>query len=244
MNPENPLPLYASITANLCDKSHSHTTTAQKLTRARVQLLLLQPFFGTLGLRLKLIPGDLPTMATDGSRIVYNPAFVDELKPAELEGTLAHEVLHCALGHQCRRGERDSRLWNEAADFAVNPILIGNGFALPAGALFDPAFANMSAEEIYARLLRRRSEGAGAAQQQPPHQTNAGEGMGNGPQGTNSAAPSDPMSDSSNRSGPSQSEPQTGQAVGPTSMRSGGFGEVWLIFRADESRDLVLSVCA
>jgi predicted metal-dependent peptidase len=202
----------------------SHTTTAQKLTRARVQLLLLQPFFGTLGLRLKLIPGDLPTMATDGSRIVYNPAFVDELKPAELEGTLAHEVLHCALGHQCRRGERDSRLWNEAADFAVNPILIGNGFALPAGALIDPAFANMSAEEIYARLLRRRSEGAGAAQQQ---KTIAGGGMGHGPQGTHSAAPSDPMSDSSNGSGPSQSEPQTGQAVGPTSMRSGGFGEVW-----------------
>jgi predicted metal-dependent peptidase len=88
----------------------SPTTTVQKLAHARVQLVLGQPFFGTLSLRLKLIPGDLPTMATDGSRIVYNPAFVDELKPAELEGTLAHEVLHCALGHQCRRGERDLRL--------------------------------------------------------------------------------------------------------------------------------------
>ena len=98
-------------------------------------------------------------MATDGSRIVYNPAFVDELKPAELEGTLAHEVLHCALGHQCRRGERDPELWNEAADFAINPILLGNGLTLPAGALIDSAFANLSAEEIYARLLRRRSEG-------------------------------------------------------------------------------------
>jgi predicted metal-dependent peptidase len=163
-------------------------------------------------------------MATDGSRIVYNPAFVDELKPAELEGTLAHEVLHCALAHQCRRGQRDPELWNVAADFAINPILIGNGFILPAGALVDPAFNNLSAEEIYARLLRRRSEGAGAAQQQ---KTIAGGGMGHGPQGTHSAAPSDPMSDSSNGSGPSQSEPQTGQAVGPTSMRSGGFGEVW-----------------
>ena len=84
----------------------SHVTTAQKLTRARVQLLLSYPFFGTLCLRLKLIPGNLPTLATDGSRIVYNPTFVVELKPAELEGTLAHEVLHCALGHQSRRGER------------------------------------------------------------------------------------------------------------------------------------------
>ncbi|MGA3325888.1 MAG: hypothetical protein ABSF45_15555 [Terriglobia bacterium] len=50
---------------------------------------------------------------------------MDQLKPAELEGTLAHEVLHCALGHQCRRGERDPGLWSEAADLAINPILIG-----------------------------------------------------------------------------------------------------------------------
>ena len=135
------------------------TATVQKLTRSRVQLLILQPFFGTLCLRLKLIPGDLPTMATDGSRIVYNPAFVDQLKPAELEGTLAHEVMHCALGHQCRRGNRDPGLWNEAADFAINPILIANGFTLPAGALIDPAFANLSAEEIYARLLQKQERG-------------------------------------------------------------------------------------
>ena len=177
------LPSYASNTAKLWFKSHDHTTTAQKLTRARVQLLLTQPFSGMLGLRLKLVPRSLPTMATGSSRIVYNPAFVAELKPNELEGTLAQEVLHCALGHQCRRGNRDPELWNEAADFAINPILLGNGLTLPAGALIDPAFANLSAEEIYARLLRRKSEGASAAQQQAPQQTNAGGGMGNGPTG-------------------------------------------------------------
>ncbi|MGO8789935.1 MAG: DUF2201 family putative metallopeptidase [Terriglobia bacterium] len=202
-------------------------TTAQKLTRARTQLLLNQPFFGTLGLRLKLVPGSLPTMATDGSRIVYNSAFVGELKPAELEGVLAHEVLHCALGHHCRRGERDPGLWNEAADLAINPILVANGFTLPAGALIDPAFANLSAEEIYARLLRRRSEGASAAPQQAPQQTNAGGGIGNGPLGTHGAAPSNPMPDSSSGPGSSQSELQTSQAVRPASMRSGGFGKVW-----------------
>jgi hypothetical protein len=177
-------------------------TTAQKLTRARTQLLLNQPFFGTLGLRLKLVPGSLPTMATDGSRIVYNSAFVGELKPAELEGVLAHEVLHCALGHHCHRGERDPELWNTAADLAINPIVLGNGLTLPAGALIDPAFANVSAEEIYARLLRRRSEGASAEQQPAPPQTNAGGGMGNGPKETHGAVPSDPLSDSSNGSDP------------------------------------------
>jgi predicted metal-dependent peptidase len=202
----------------------SHTTTAQKLTRARVQLLLAQPFFGTLSLRLKLIPGSLPTMATDGSRIVYNPAFVDELKPAELEGTLAHEVLHCALGHQCRRGKRDPELWNEAADLAINPILIGNGFVLPAGALIDPTFNNLCAEEIYARLLRRTSEGNGAAK---PQQTNAGGGMATGPQGAHGAAPGNPKPDASHQPVSDQRGRTTGEAAGPTSTRPGGFGEVW-----------------
>jgi predicted metal-dependent peptidase len=96
-------------------------------------------------------------MATDGRRIVYNPAFVESLAPKELEAVLAHEVMHCALGHHCRRGERDPRLWNEAADFAINPLLMANGFTLPEDALLDPAFDNLSAEEIYARRLRDES---------------------------------------------------------------------------------------
>jgi len=203
----------------------SHTITALKLTRARVQLLIMQPFFGTLCLRLKLIPGDLPTMATDGSKIVYDPAFVDELKPAELQGTLAHEVLHCALAHHCRRGERDPELWNVAADFAINPILIGNGFVLPAGALVDPAFNNLSAEEIYARLLQRRDEQNGGTQ--PKQQTNSGGGTASGPQGTNGTAPSNPKPDTSPQPVPDQRGQTTGEAAGPMSIRPGGFGEVW-----------------
>jgi len=207
-------------------KPAGHTTAAQKLTRSRVQLILKQPFFGTLSLRLKLIPGNLPTMATDGSRIVYNLAFVDELKPAELEGTLAHEVLHCALGHQCRRGERDPELWNVAADFAVNPILIGNGFMLPAGALVDPAFNNLSAEEIYARLLRRRSDEDGATNSQD-QQTNAGREGAADPQATAGALPSDPKAGGPPHPVSDQGARTAGGAVGPTSMRPGGCGEVW-----------------
>ena len=84
-----------------------HLTPDQRLVRARTQLLLNHPFFGSLAVRLKLLPGDLPTMATDGRGIVYNPQFVQQLKPAELEGVLAHEVMHCALAHHCRRGNRN-----------------------------------------------------------------------------------------------------------------------------------------
>jgi predicted metal-dependent peptidase len=198
-------------------------TAAQNLTRARVRLVLRQPFFGTLSLRLKLAPGNLPTMATDGTRVVYNPSFVDELSPAELEGALAHEVIHCALGHQCRRGGRDPELWNRAADFAINPLLLANGFTLPGGALIDPAFDNLSAEEIYARLLQNSSGGAGqhqAAQQAP---------AGGGTSGTATPATSNGTEETDATScpppAPDQADDVNGQADHPA--RPGGFGEVW-----------------
>jgi hypothetical protein len=43
------------------------------LIKSRVRLVLAHSFFGTLSLRLKLVPGILPTIATDGARIIYNP---------------------------------------------------------------------------------------------------------------------------------------------------------------------------
>ena len=146
----------------------------RKLTRARTQLLLNQPFFGTLCLRLQLMTGAVPTMATDGRRIFYDPAFADSLTPAELEGVLAHEVLHCALGHHCRRGQCDPRLWNEAADLAINPMLVADKFTLPTGALIDPAYANLSAEEIYALLLQKTGTGVNSTPAQSPQPPSPG----------------------------------------------------------------------
>jgi predicted metal-dependent peptidase len=126
-----------------------------------------------LCLWLKVVPAPgFPTMATDGRRIVYNPAFVEKLSQAELEGVLAHEVMHLALAHHCRRGERDAQLWNQATDYAINPILINNGVTLPKDALIDPTFADLGAEEIYARLLKQgqdsgKSESSPESRAQP-----------------------------------------------------------------------------
>jgi predicted metal-dependent peptidase len=200
----------------------------QKLTRARAQLLLNQPFFGSLCLRLKLSPGPVPTMATDGRRILYNPAFVESLNSAEIEGTLAHEVMHVALAHHCRRGDRQRKTWNEAADYAVNPILIGNGFTLPAGVLLDPSFDNLSAEEIYARLMHRPSNGGNSA---PPSTPAANTSGGSGQQ-PGSSSPSTPGSQASgpdsSHSGqqPSQENNGTPEESPLCDDRPGGFGEV------------------
>ena len=199
----------------------SQSVIDRKLTRARTQLLLNQPSFGTLCLRLKLVAGELPTMATDGRRIVYDPAFVDELAPAELEAVLAREILHCALGHHCRGGVRDPRLWNEAADLAINPTLIGNGFTLPAGALLDDAFDNLSAEEIYARLMQRSREESSPAPNQAKQPIMASStGIGQGSQEQQS-----PESGNSAPSTPTHGA--VGNEVRHQSPDPGGFGEVW-----------------
>ena len=187
----------------------------RKLTRARTQLLLNQPFFGTLCLRLKLIEGGVSTMATDGRRILFNPEFVHSLQPEELQAVLAHEVLHCALGHHCRRGQRDPQLWNEAADLAINPLLVANGFSLPAGALIDPEFDNLSAEEIYARRLQPKGNGDISSPQ-------ASDGSANSQQ-DQSPSPAT----GSQKQLQDQTTAGTGIGAGRTeSSRPGGFGEV------------------
>ena len=207
---------------------NTHNSLEQKLTKAKTQLVLGQPFFGTLCVRLKPVAGPVPTMATNGRLIVYNPEFVEGLTAAELEAVVAHEALHCALGHHCRRGERDPELWNEAADLAINPILLANGFTLPAGALVDPSFQNLSAEEIYARRLRDPSSDLSQPPDQQPGQGAGGSGnaeQSSGPQ-TPASGPTDSTVDDPYSA--CQSTTTSGQSApnGVPEARPGHFGEV------------------
>lgn len=133
-----------------------------KLSKARAALVLSQPFFGSLALRLRCVAdATVETMAVDGESIFYNPDFVESLTFDEITGVVAHEVMHLACAHHARRGERDPRLWNRAGDYAINGLLIAAGFTLPAGRLQDSRFDDMPAEEIYAVLERERTNGSG-----------------------------------------------------------------------------------
>ena len=98
---------------------------SEKLTTARVGLLLRHPFFGNLATRMKLIDASnwCATLATDGRNFYYNVAFVDKLTPKQAEFGFAHEVLHNVFDHMGRRDSRDPTLSNIAADYAVNQIL-------------------------------------------------------------------------------------------------------------------------
>lgn len=131
-------------------------TSRELLVVARARLLLKQPFFGTLALSLELQEdAGVLTMATDGRRIYYNPAFVEDLSRRGkniLETAVAHEVLHLALGHLWRRGPRQPDKWNAAADFAVNTVLRACGMAAPGEWLYGEEFRDLATEEIYTRL--------------------------------------------------------------------------------------------
>ena len=131
---------------------------AERIRKARTSLILDHPFFGSLLFRLKGREcRSIPTMATDGVSLFYNPEFVETLNAATLAGTLAHEVMHPALHHHVRRSGRDPKRWNVACDFAINPLLGDAGLSLPDGVLIDNRFRGMSAEQIY-NILESESE--------------------------------------------------------------------------------------
>lgn len=136
-------------------------TIKEKIIRERVQLLLHRPFFGhlTLGLELKEEPA-VGTMATDGKHLFYSPAFVSRLDPKVLQTILAHETLHCALGHLWRKETREHMKWNYATDYAINLMLKKEGFAIPANYLCEDKFDGMEAEVIYRKLPDQKPKGS------------------------------------------------------------------------------------
>jgi predicted metal-dependent peptidase len=143
-------------------------TAAKKVSQARTRLLLDSPWFGSLSMRLHVEETDqFKTMATNGTRLLFNPHFVESVTEAELTGVIAHEVMHCALLHPYRIGTRNLKTWNMACDYAINTLLFAQGFSLPKGVLHDAQYDGMSAEQIYAQLDREQQQ---QQQQSQPNQ--------------------------------------------------------------------------
>lgn len=159
-------------------------TASERVSRARARLLLDQPFFGTLVVRLPMVVDEqIETACTNGKVIRYNPKFFDGLTDDEIQGVLAHEVMHVANGHCWRRGNRDMEDWNKAADYAINDVIINAGMSLPKGCLVDRQFTNQSAEQIYDRVRQPKPQNGPQQSGQP----SAGGAGGTSGQGTGEA---------------------------------------------------------
>ena len=132
---------------------------AEKISRARLQLMLRNPYLAGAVARLPMREAiDMPwcqTMATDGYNIFWNAEFCASLNGEELSGVIAHELLHCILGHNDRRDERDRHQWNIAIDHATNLFLLACEIQLPTDRLADRRYVGLTAEQIYEKLPKQ-----------------------------------------------------------------------------------------
>ena len=141
--------------------NNSKNSVETKLAAARTRLILDKPFLGALVLRMPLEMADsnwCTTAATDAKKIFYNYEYINQLHNSETQFVLAKQVLHCALSHFARRGHRIKHRWDLACEYAINPLLIEEGFDAPPGTLVEDSFTGMTAEEIY-RCLEDKEDG-------------------------------------------------------------------------------------
>ena len=132
----------------------------EKLTTARVGLLLKQPFFGNMATRMRLIDASdwCQTAATNGRDFYYSVDFVKKLSVKKLEFLFAHEIMHCVFDHFGRVGSRDRQLSNIAQDFAVNQILVDDRIGdkiTEVKICQDNKYRGMAWEEIYDELYEK-----------------------------------------------------------------------------------------
>jgi predicted metal-dependent peptidase len=132
----------------------------EKLTTARVGLLLKAPFFGNMATRMEMVESSswCPTAATNGRTFFYNKDFVNSLTVKQLEFLFGHEILHCAFDHMARTGSRDRMLSNIAMDYAVNQILVDERIGekiTQVNICYDAKYRGMAWEEIYDELYEK-----------------------------------------------------------------------------------------
>ncbi len=119
----------------------------------KAKLLLDYPFFGTIASGMESVVNDnIESFATREGRFEYREGYMESLSESERIFALCNSALHEALAHTKRRGNRSPWLWNMACDYAINSLLIDNGFTPPPAIMYDQRFGNLSAEEIYHEL--------------------------------------------------------------------------------------------
>jgi len=126
---------------------------------ARLGLLLRHPFFGNMATRMRVIDADdwCPTAATDGRNLYYNTQFFNAMTNKEIEFVIAHEVLHCVFDHLDRREYRHPKLYNIAADYIVNNLLIRDRIGHNpkiVQCFHDTKYEGWSSEDVYDELFK------------------------------------------------------------------------------------------
>ncbi|MCQ2458689.1 MAG: VWA-like domain-containing protein [Clostridia bacterium] len=134
----------------------------------RTSLVLRMPFYGDIVLCMPFeCSYEVPTAATDGCKIFYNPDFLMSMDDIERNYVMMHEVLHVIFAHPRRAAGTDPDVWNVAADMIVNNTLdemqgrfSAAGFHIkrPNGAIVGRVYGRMTAEELYGLMIDENKE--------------------------------------------------------------------------------------
>ena len=138
-----------------------HAETLMK--QARIALILKEPFYGSLALRLRMEQDDTldpPTLAVDGTTMWYHPAWVHANSHEVRKSGVAHEVMHCVYDHMDRRNGREPGRWNAAGDYVINLVLEESKFTVPSTWLIDAKYAGMTTDQVYNLLPAGKSKGS------------------------------------------------------------------------------------
>lgn len=130
---------------------------------ARNLLLRNYPFYGIPALGSEIIiTEEIPTAATDGRSMFFNPKFIDKMPVPHLAFVIAHESIHILCGHP---GLMAKKQWpdnaplipakfNKAADYWINQNLRAEQFQFctKVQPLYSSDYINHAIRQIYDKL--------------------------------------------------------------------------------------------
>lgn len=135
-----------------------NANASNRLNTAIATLVLDQPFAASILLRLERQEAHLGlgSMGTDGTRLLYDPAWVEQVAQAELCMALVHEAYHVLGLHPWRREWREPLAYNIAADHTVNALVQEAGYQLSDGLV--PPIPNSTPEQNYEQSVKEAEE--------------------------------------------------------------------------------------
>jgi len=151
------------MTKTKLETLHANVITEAKEILKIIKITMMMrkdtTFYTSILFSLKqFINFECDTAATDGKRLYINPLFFNDIDTEERIGLLAHEVMHVGFDHMHRCGNRNPKIWNFAADYVINNLLIKAGYSLPAGGLYDKKYDGKTVEEVYDIIYKKGKE--------------------------------------------------------------------------------------
>ena len=161
-------------------------TSEQRVTKSHIAIMRSKQFCmfaGVLSVGKVNFTEDLPTAATNGRDVMYNPKFIETLNDKELNFVVLHEALHKAFQHMHlwkKLWKESPMLANMAADYVVNYSIYeaddrNEITMMPSSALFDKKYAGMTTKQVF-DLLKKDAESNGGGGGKDGHDTHDWEG--------------------------------------------------------------------